>query len=510
VVQPLIIEATGESIVPAYSQFRSQKVTIIRTAENSYDDIFVAAIGAKMSSVMPDVAVQMVTPMVVPKLFNVDDKQQIHNLARMTGTACMTEMEVSSPGFNDFNLAATVDPSDNIRVEMSFNNPNKVNSVGLPIRADMSVVFGVAPMSTNPNNTIHGAGNSLKRISTVSGFIDLLWAPVANSGGYNPYIQQQQPATQKYVANMVITDIESTRAYTVGSMLMAIATSLTVRDNSNWIQYFRPIVTKTTDTRDIGALNIECNLLNEQVPTAIDTKADGFSLTDLGNLVAAVIQPGLLVSMDISNAGSSSWYMNVFKGASKGDQKCISEIINSANQLTNQAFGKYFPVGTPIFANVDFVHQGYYTDSQGVLKDIREIDYLAVANWVGIREPNALSEYSDTFTRSEFPAEVRLQARKKMIESLCSGEIVITSVAERVTFSAAFLNALAQGVRDTGTQVTTITPLSNTDFNNTRAVAGFVNDAMLTGNTASWNQRLSTGYGGYNGNGGNQGGGYYR
>jgi hypothetical protein len=503
-VQPLILEITGEAIMPLSENIMGQKVDIIRTAEDTVDNIYLNAIESKLTAALPGSTILMVRGMVVPKSFNADDKDAIHRLATNSGLACMTKLETSNASFLDVNLAEAASSDNQLRIELSFNNPNRVSVVGLPIRSDMVVDFGVTAKSTNNNRSIHGSGSQFKKIFSVSGYVDLLWAPAETGGGYNPYAQQQAMNTQKYAANVIITDIESSKAYTIGSMLLSIAAALTVRDNNNWIQYFRPQITKGVDTRDIGALNVECNLLNQpanEIPMPLPTKDANFSLTDLGGMIAAMIQPNILVSMDISKASSASWYMSVFKDAAANDQDAINAIIKAANRLTNNAFSNYFHPGTAMFVNVDHIHTGYYIDSNGSMRDIREIDYLAVANYVGGRNPQLVRDYSDTINRRDFPVPLRLQSQLKIIESLCSDNIVITGISQRVTFSHAFLQALTTGIRETGTAVQVITPLNSADFSNTRAVATYVNDGAVAGGTPLWNQRSSYGGNNYGGNG---------
>ena len=103
-----------------------------------------------------------------------------------------------------------------------------------------------------------------------------------------------------------------------------------------------------------------------------------------------------------------------------------------------------------------------------------------MANLVGERNPAAMREWSDTFTRTDFSLNYRLALRKKMIYALTNETAEFTGWAQRVTFSGQFLEALFKGAQDAGLNLRVNTPLSASDFNNQRGVADFVGNALVT------------------------------
>lgn len=480
----LILEATGEKLTPVYEAINNMQVEITRVTSDALDDILLKTASDSVAKAFPGVQVYMVDGVVVPTSFNPEDKYSMHKLALNAGLACGTELQLHSPDFKDLNLSQLQHDST-MNINIGFNRQQIEDAVGQPMRSDVLINF-VSKKSNGgqQRNASVNSGDKEAKVSEVSGFIDVLWNPVNQMGNFNPYMPVQQVQTQKYAARLVITNLASNHSFTPGSILLALATSLAMRDDSNWIQAFRPTpsVRGEIDMADIGALNIEANLMNEPTGfgTRIDTKTDSFKLEDLGQLVAALIQPGLIVSMDCPEVGAQSWYLMVFAAAAAGSQNAYRIIYEAANQLTNGGFGKYFPNGSAMFVDTNNrVHLGTWTDRNGNKRDIRDIDQVAVCNMIGDTSPQLIRDWSDTVLRTSYPLEQRLAARKKMIMALTNETAVFTGFAQRVTFSALALDALAKGIKETGMPVRINTPLTGSDFSNQRGVANFAGAALL-------------------------------
>jgi hypothetical protein len=358
--------------------------------------------------------------------------------------------------------------------------------VGEPVRSDVLVAFSSklrqdpSQQATNQMNM----GTKETRISLLSGFIDTLYAPVAPVSNYNFYQPQQYAApTQRYVANLVVTDIISYYGYTTAMTLLWLATSIAIRDDNNWVQAFRMTPnTEGVDLHDIGALNIDANLENNPsgFGQRIDTKSDSFQLPQLGQLISSLYRPELLISLDVPECGEQTWYLSIFKEASVNNRHALDLLLQAANSLTNGNFGRYFTADKPVFINpFNRVHLGYYTDKNGVKRDLRAIDYLAVSNYIGDKDPMRIRAWSDTFLRKDIPLEIRLADRKALIDGLTQGNANFTGFAQRVTFSKDFMDALVRGCVDAGLLCTIQAPTTS-DFNQQRGVADFVTQGLLT------------------------------
>lgn len=479
----LILEATGEAISPLMENINGRNVEIMRTASDALDEVLLSKALERVRKAFPTGPHYNVDGVVIPLSFNADDKYAVHNLALSAGLACGTELEVRSPGFKDINLA-TAENDSTLNINIGFNRSQLEDSVGLNMRSDVLINFESRKNNQQNKYSSVNSGERETKISELSSFVDLL--PIAAPGSsFNQYQQQQGQLEQKYAARMVITNLASNYSYTIGSVLLALVTALSLRDDNNWIQAFKPHTTGNNeiDMYDIGALNIEANIKNEATGygTRIDTKSDSFKLEDLGQLVAALVRPGLMVSIDCPEAGAQSWYLSIFSAAATGSNNAYRAIVDAANALTNGGFGKYFVPGTDMFSDTaNRIHNGNWTDKNGNKRDIRDIDHIAVCNLIGERSPKAITDWSDTFLQTQFPLQQRLDARKRMIQAMTNETAVFTGFSQRITFTAAFLDALSAGIRDTGMPVRINTPLSGSDFNNQRGVATFVNSALLS------------------------------
>ena len=480
----LILEATGEKLTPIFENISNQQIEVLRVTSDALDDTLATKAKDKVRKAFPTAGNWfMVDACVVPASFNVEDKVGVHNLALNAGLAASTELAVRTKGFADLNLAHLSNDSS-LNVNIAFNRAQIADAVNTPMRSDIVINMASKKNGAQQKYASVNSGDKEVKVTQVSAFLDLVWNPLNPGVGFNPYTTVQQAQTQKYVAGAVITDLSSTFSYTPASVLLALATSLTLRDDNNWIQTFRPTPANGNeiDITDIGALNIEANLLNEPsgFGTRIDTKADSFKLEDLGTLVAALIQPGMMVSLDCPEVGPQSWYLSVFSAAANGVSGAYRVIYDAAQQLCNGNFAKHFPQGTSMFVNPNNrVHLGTWTDRTGTKRDIRDIDHIAVCNLAGERNPQAIRDWSDTFLRTQFPLAQRLAARKRMISALTNETAVFTGFAQRVTMSGAFMEALSKGIRESGLQVRINTPLSGADFNNQRGVGSFANAALM-------------------------------
>jgi hypothetical protein len=99
------------------------------------------------------------------------------------------------------------------------------------------------------------------------------------------------------------------RGYTPGSVLLALATVDAIYRDNNWLMAFRPQSAdrNAVDLTDVGALGYENNFTADPAMYGkrVNTKAPDFDLKMLGSLISSLIKPGLVISLDVPEAGSS-------------------------------------------------------------------------------------------------------------------------------------------------------------------------------------------------------------
>lgn len=490
----LILEESGESLTAKIENFRGQPYEIQRVTSDAFDELYNKAVYEIVTRAFPNTLTTKMDGEVVPRGFNFEDKEALHALALNAQLPCYTCLEVMDPKFFDMDLTA-FEHDATLAVRIAFNEPQKIDYVGLPVRNDINIALTASSVNRNQNSTIVNAQDRTKLIASIGGYIDPVWAPGDTSQfNYNPNVPQP-----KFAARFVITNMENVAQTTIASQLLALYSGTVLRENNNWYPYFSPRPhtaaskrEREVDLRDIGAINIEGNISNNVsgYDAYIDTKAASFTAQELGRLIQMTFRPGIHFSLRVSEFGADTWYNSPFLAASMNDQSAIRAILRGADTLTNGAFSQHYGTNeSPVLINCDRVHLGYYTGADGVKRDISDIDYLAIMNLVGKADNTAGAAWANTFLREDQPLHLRLSARKKMIESVTSSEVTYTGFARIVTFTTRFIDSLVKACAQTGIDIRAINPNISGDFFAQRAQAGFINQVqMLPGNSSAFSQ----------------------
>lgn len=512
----LILEATGDKPSPIFETVNNggmgqQQIEIVRVAGDAYDDVLRSKASAAIARAFPGVSQFSAEACVVPSSFNPDNAVAVHQLAVNAVIAATTELETNAKGFEDLDLTKFAKDS-NLEVRVAFSKSQNEDPVGLPVRSDVTMEFLSQQQQNNQNRSLNN-GDRATKIASLSGFVDILYAPVAPQATYNPWGNAPGAAPtnkQLYAARLVLTDSTTEFASTPAGQLLGLTAAMSLQQDNNWIQAFRPVASSggDIDMNDIGGLGIEANFEGNPngIGSKVAVKSDAFRPEDLGQYIGALFRPGLVLSMDVPECGPQSWYTNIFAAASAGDANAYRAIRNAANTLTGDMFDKFFPQNAPMFVDSgNRVHLGYYEDRLGQKRDIRDIDYLAVVNVLGEKDHATIRDWSDTFTQTGYSLAMRLAARKRIITALTGQSAVFTGFAQRVTFTPDFINALTQACHATGLMVRVNTPMNANQFNNQRGVAQFVGNSMIStgsgmfthGPTFGGQPQLNTGAGFY-------------
>lgn len=335
-----------------------------------------------------------------------------------------------------------------MNVRSDFNPPVRTTVDGLPVRSDFEIVL----QATQPGTDQSDVEQSIE-VTSASAYVDLQYVGA-------PQVQQAmfgQPApqvvsTQQYKPRLILTDIASQmQAVTPELQLMALSTSILAADNNLWTgvfedRYIGHHKKSSKDLHDIGAVGYEIAFQPGQPPQAIDTKANTFDQNMRYQFLNSIFQPGLIYSMIVPEAGELSWINSAFTGAAvnQGDGK--AQILAAANRLTGGIFGTLFDGNQPIAFDSGRVHCGYFIDENGDRKDIREIDYLAILNLLGAKNPEAIVDWSQTFDATGIPEEIRLEKRWNMLKLVLGDSLKLTGFARLINFNPLFLKALAEAI----------------------------------------------------------------
>lgn len=509
----LLLEGSGEP-VPDYvnSQF-GRPINVSRFAADVFTPTYREIVHATVSRAFSSNTCSSVSGEVVPRSFNWEDKNAVRQLAANASFPGITDLEVRTPDYADVDLTAMT-PDASLQVRLNFNALDRVDYAGLPVRNDLSVDLVATEQRQDKSNGLDNQSRN-KVASTLGGYIDLVWAPQAPQ---NVYGQAAQGPQHKFSARYVMTNLENQMRLTLAAQIMTLATALGLSEPTSWYPYYTPrqLPNDTkVDLKNIGAINIEANILNEPGPfgSPMETKAATFTKLNLGQLLSGAVRPGMTFTLSVSQLGADTWCNEVFSLAAQGNPRAAQAIIGQTNLLTGGHFhGFYNSTENPIIVNEDLIFNGFYVGDDGKKRDIRDIDHLAVLNLVGQKDPAAGQAWSDTFLRTDFPLIQRLQERKKMYSELLRGEVTFTGMSRLCTFTNKYLVALGQAVKAAGLNARLVSPAMGGGYEDQRGVATFLPQSLIApgsiniftpgysggaGNTSGYGQPAADRYGRY-------------
>lgn len=492
----MLLASTREAPASKTETILGNTIEIKIVPGEAFDAVYVNQVTKVVADAFPNRQLFNVGGTIVPADFNAEDPNAIHRLVYNASSAVYAELRVRQPDFKDINLAAAKN-DNNLQVNVVFGRETIENSASEPMRSDVDISFVAAQQGNTPDASLNNQARQASRFGKVVGFIDPVWAPVQVQqnywGNFNP--QMNAMMTQKYAARFVITHMESTQVPTLAAYLLLLLTTMPLGMNDTWYHTFYN-ASRFSDKKggidftDIGALNIEANLPSAKHPNGnangigdrLDTRAKDFDQTAFGIYMKRLFRDGLVYSLDVPLCGPQTWYLEVFKAACDGNQDAYAHIVSAADYLTNGAFSQSFGAngtGRDIFAQRgDIIHLGYYEDSEGRKRDIRDIDHLAVVNAYGESDMNIVRTWSDSFLQLSRPVQMRLADRWKIISAITKNRAVLTGTAERVTFTDSFLQALSRAAQSAGLTVRTNVPSGSLQQID-RGVATFVNQALV-------------------------------
>lgn len=398
---------------------------------------------------------------------DVNNKSQLRAILTNASRACyaglVTEKVISEVPFN----AKLIGSNDSLVAHVDMNPQPINNTSGLPIRNDMQIELRAVTQQASQSQPEQVIG-----LTQVNGFVDLVYVPPQMQAN-QPMVwgQQNNVAPQRYCPRFVITNFTSQLdATTMELQLLALASSQILVENiggaPQWMNTFRPrsVSKGEIDKRDIGAVGLEVNFsgTDKNAYGIIDTKSNTFSNQDLYKLIGMSFYQNLIYSIDVEESGDLS-YLNMplaYAASATGElySKAHAYITNAANQLTNNNFSRCWQAVTGGNVNERYflsdenrIFTGYYIDKDQVKRDLRDIDYLAILNLMG--KNNAvqyIKDWSDTYDRAEVPVEIRLEKRRRILESLLSNNLHIKGYARRITMSPLFMQALTMSCKESG------------------------------------------------------------
>lgn len=431
-IHMIALADTNDAPMPENIQIGDRNIEVTRVASDVYDKVYVEHIVHYLTSIGLTGDILITDGTIFPAKTPID-QTIIGHIAANALAACLNEHAIRA-GKVPMSIRAL---SNHItRVTTQFGNGRFLNVVGQPQRTAFSTEVSIEQKDQRRN--ILGSMNKegTRKVVKTNGYIDLLWAPSTNNFG--------APATQKFLANAIITDVNMSN-FSIHTVLLGLLAATNIADeNNSWWQCFKPAT--NDEMQDVGALNIEANLENDKSGFGKVQKAAKFNAVELSNFLNSVLQRGLLWSFDAPDFDAMTWATSSFRVDPATEQL----VLRFADELTNGELSKRYN-GRVFMDFVTRVYLGHYQAKNGEVRDIRDFGYLAIANAYGSSNVAVLRTWTDSFSPSNNQL-VNMATQKSIIDTMSGGTAVYTGKATRVTFTGDFIRAFTQAAIASGFQ----------------------------------------------------------
>ena len=477
----LVVEKTGTYPSTLNENVNGIRYEILRTPGEALEPKCMAQAQAIVGNALkvPANTVIVADGTLVPNEFDVENDGQVSELINNTFNATDVEIATRVADYKGRDISTLMQTYRNGKfiVNLHFNSEDTVyyDQTGMPVRQDVCVALSFKTGDSNQNNrSIHQADDTFEIVRTY-GYIDFEYIGPSYINGI--------PTTQRFLPNFIVTHIEAGNiAPTPDIVMMAVASVISLKDDMNWMQAFRPSPARKNeiDYNDIGALNIEGNI--EANPTGFgkryDTKSKTTTVMELNKLVQTLVQPTMTVSIDVPKAGPETWYMSVFQHILMyKDQMALNRVSTFMNNATG---GAYQPDNQPMFMDTtNKIHGGFYKAKEGY-RDLRHLSsYLAVANYAADtnQQPAIVQQYTNTLYSNNIAPVLRATTRRTYIDEMSGRTAVVKQMFDRMTFNSGFL-------------LNWVRALTSVGFNPVFSSAGGVNDMFVKRNTANFQSAM--------------------
>ena len=456
-VHILILEGSIEPWPAKSEMINGVSVEVQYPTSEAYKAGVTQAVEEELQRLFPNAKLLLAEGEVVPRTFNTEDKNRVYDLAANSLLAVESRL-FELQGRSELNLAnASNDASLSVRVNFLSNQPQQMDSVGLPLRSDVELSI---ISTTNNQNTQQYGQQLLERqrdLGYVTGYVDTIWDPLQQSNGYgqpqmaqfgNMLAPDGSALTAKIRPVFVITDSRMREVSSLTAQIMSLFPALYLRENNQWKAAFRPRATADgIDMKNVGALNVEVNLpIGGQQPDAsgrgpiIDIGAANFTPENFEQYMQATFRNGLGIAVDVPECGSSTWYNVILQAIAIGNKEAYDLMYDATDFLTNRHFSKLFPRNEAIAQHFSVIHNGWYLDAKGQQRDIRDFDLVALLNHPIGEDRQVVDAYINSYQNTNVPIKVRLSDRFRIIQKAL-GEVHLTGFSNRVFLTDKYLTA---------------------------------------------------------------------
>ena len=461
----------GSSMMSRVSQdYTVDKITFTRVGlpTDAWEEEMQKAVQDSMLQRFPSHQIIFGAASTIPESFDYNNETGIQLVILNATNACQAQLWKTDPGATYLVIGQNF--KGTFRSEIKSSWENQVNIYGSPVRSDVVLeLYDTTTEKSNQNNNNPDAFRindpyAAQLVSNITGFMDLMWNPVQVNPAmmYGGNLGGQIPEFGPYTPRFVITQMDQIIGTDIVSMLISLATThaltvvgdtclkMIVKQHENGAKNSK---SDGLDIRDLGALGYDHN------PNDVNSAVTGQKINtrdlmpgsmELITLIKSLIRTrSLTIAIDVEECGPSTWAQGVLYNASIGDKDAYAEIITAANLLTNNNFSKFHTSGNVVYDDNCRINLGWYLDSSGVRRDIRDVDLVTMFNVFGATNVMEARDWSNHQSASTSDMHLRCALmRDKIKNALVKPEF--EGYARRLTFDSNFLDALAAGIHAAG------------------------------------------------------------
>jgi len=372
--------------------------------------------------------------LVIPHDVDTKDERLVAALAGHAYNTIAIEMAMRFKEVKDVNIRESIQQTNGMsRLKMYSLTQESMDGFGRPVRTE----FGVELTAPQTTGFLSALTNEEVIVST-KGYINVV------PRNYVEQFPGQAPENKVgFLANIVINMMEQP-VPTLGYAMIGIASTAVLAKDHNWVE---PVM---ANAENIGYLNKFVNINNDKSPKAIDIPSLKIAPGDKAMLISKLINQGVVVSVDVPMYDDKITTLTPLAVAAAPDtppnvrQAAEADIIETLNEVTDGAFGKYFNGGRIVDVGA-ILPNGEYAEKKGKVSiDHIDAPYVLKNFATGYQELIANLMYSELNFNVDSMSERVKFLNKIGVDAKLTGKKV------RVTLTAEFINAMISAFAECG------------------------------------------------------------
>lgn len=387
-----------------------------------------------------EIAVELAGQIITAPGMDIGDVDEVRRIVYRAVEACESLLvDLGVIESEEFNFDAV--PADGkLAVRTKFGSIDQVDYLGNTFRGDVTI-------ETVVRQNVDKNGRKSTRISpqTVArGFVDALYVGQDIDNTRSQVWTEDN--TQTFQPVFVITDLDTcVNAVTLTQLMFAIGSAGYLSDSNRWIQAFNPIYANELKERFVGALGREVPMLDTPIrrgePETMGVLTNDASFDFIEFCRTAFYLDRLVIAVDIEEGGQLSPVQNIILDAAKGVAESEAAVVASLDFLFGgNTFSTIWDnAGKPALLTTDYtrIPLGYYVDSQGRKRDVRNIDMVYLMNTVD--DVQTIGKLTDAYYNQQIDEQRRISDAIEVLNTMNS-TFELTGYAQRVFATPEFFD----------------------------------------------------------------------